>query len=446
MKKVCVIGLGCIGLPTACILSSKGFKVVGVDTDPKLVDELNQVNIAPLERGLANLANSAIKSGNFIPKTSPEEADVFIICVPTPPTEENKADLTYVKDAAESILPYLRKDNLVILESTVPPGTTGEILQPILEKSGLKIENGLHLAYCPERVLPGNVLKELVGNDRIIGGINPESAELAKEIYQSFVEGEIYLTGAAIAEMVKLAENSFRDVNIAFANEFSRICDKLNLRVWEVIELANRHPRVNILKPGPGVGGHCVAVDPFFIVEKAPDEAKLIQTARRVNDSMPDYVVEKVERAVKEAKTKSPIIACLGITYKAGTGNLRRSPALKVIRRLREKGYTVLACDPYIEDFAEFPLFSLKKVAKGADCLILLVDHEEFKKIDPHDLLSKMRASLIIDTRGIWSSTESTNHKSFKGKRRLPVYKVGDDVVIDERYELNLKARDRMCL
>jgi len=406
MKKVCLIGLGCIGLPTACILSGKGFKVVGVDTNQKLVEELNQVNIDPLEPGLASLANSAIKSGSFIPKLSPEEADVFMICVPTPPTDENKADLTYVKDAAKSILPYLRKGNLVILESTVPPGTTEEILKPILEKSGLRIGNELHLAYCPERVLPGNILKELVENNRIIGGINAESAELAKEVYQSFVEGEIYLTDATTAEMVKLVENSFRDVNIAFANELSRICDKLNLKIWKVIELANKHPRVNVLKPGPGVGGHCVAVDPFFIVEKAPDEARLIKTARRVNDSMPDYMVEKVERAVKQAEIKNPIIACLGITYKAGTGDLRGSPALRIVRTLREKGYTIRACDPYIRDFTEFSLFSLEEAVEGADCLVLLVDHKEFKEINPHELLRKMRGSLIIDTRGIWLSNE----------------------------------------
>jgi len=420
MKKVCIIGLGYIGLPTACILSSKGFKVVGVDINQKLVEGLSEANIDPLEPGLADLANSAIKSGNFVPQLSPEEADVFMICVPTPPTEENKADLSYVKTAVKSALPYLRRGNLVILESTVPPGTTKEIVKPILEKNGLKIGNGLCLAYCPERVLPGNILKELAENDRIIGGIDAESAELAKEIYQSFVEGEICLTDATTAEMAKLVENSFRDVNIAFANELSRVCDKLNLKIWEVIELANKHPRVSILKPGPGVGGHCVAVDPFFIVEKAPGEAKLIKTARGVNDSMPDYIVEKVERAVKQAQIKTPIIACLGITYKAGTDDLRGSPALSIVRRLREKGYTVRACDPYIKDFAEFPLFSIEETVKGADCLVLLVDHQEFKGINLDALLKKMRGSLIINTRGMWLCNEPTYHKSLEDKRHLP--------------------------
>ena len=420
MKKVCVIGLGYIGLPTACILSSKGFKVIGVDVNQKLMEELNQGNIDPVEPGLADLANVAIKSGNLVTKTSPEKADGFIICVPTPLTGDQKANLTYVKNAAESILLYLRKNNLVILESTVPPGTTKEILKPILEKSGLKIGKELYLAYCPERVLPGNILKELVENDRIIGGINKESAELAIEVYQSFVEGEIYLTDATTAEMVKLAENSFRDVNIAFANELSRICDRLNLNVSKVIELANKHPRVSILRPGPGVGGHCITVDPFFIVERVPEEAKLIRTARCINDSMPDYIVEKIERAVKRAKIKSAIIACLGIAYKADTGDFRQSPALKIVRRLKEKGYTVRVCDPYIKDFTEFPLFSLEEAVKGADCIVLLVDHKDFEELKLQNLLKKMRGNLIIDTRGVWLSHEQTNHQNFENRRPLP--------------------------
>ena len=402
MKKVCIIGLGYIGLPTACILSNKGFEVVGVDIDQKLVKELNQGDVDNPEPELGELVSSATKSSKPIAKISPEEADIFMLCVPTPLTDEDKADLACVKNAAESIVPYLRKQNLVILESTVPPGTTEEILKPILEKSGLKIGNELYLAYCPERVLPGSIVKEIVENDRIIGGINPESAELAKEIYRSFVEGEIHLTDAATAEMVKLAENSFRDVNIAFANELSRICGKLDLNVWEVIEFANKHPRVNILKPGPGVGGHCIAVDPLFIAEKAPEEAKLIRTARCVNDSMPDYIVKKVEKAVKEAKIKNPVIACLGITYKAGIGDLRESPALKVVRKLKEKGYLLRVCDPYAKDFTEFPLISLKEVAKGVDCTVLLVDHKEFKEIEPDEFLKKMRNKIIIDTKGVW--------------------------------------------
>jgi len=417
MKKICIIGLGYVGLPTACILSLKGFKVVGVDTNSKLVKKLNQVDVGGIEPGLAGLAKAAKKSDRFIAKLSPEEADIFMICVPTPPTDRNEADLTFVKDAAKSLLPYLRKGNLVILESTVPPGTTEGILKPILEKSGSKIGDGLYLTYCPERVLPGNVLKELVENDRIIGGIDPESAELAREVYGSFVEGEIYLTDTTTAEMAKLVENSFRDVNIAFANELSRICDKLGLDVWRVIELADKHPRVSVLEPGPGVGGHCVAVDPFFIVEKAPDEAKLIRTARCVNDSMPDYIVEKVEGAVKAAKIESAVIACLGIAYKAGSGDLRGSPALRIVRKLRERGYAVRACDPYVKDFTEFPLLSIEETVKAADCLVLLVDHQEFKGINVDALLKKMRGSLIVDSRGVWRSTEQTNRRNSEDRR-----------------------------
>jgi len=404
MKKICVIGLGYIGLPTACILSSKGFKVIGVDINSEVVKRLNSKDIENPEPGLAKFVKSAINSGDFKAQTIPKEADVFIICVPTPLTDEKKADLTYVKSAAKSILPYLRKDNLIILESTVPPGTTEGILKHILEKSGLKIGNELYLDYCPERVIPGNILKEIVENDRIIGGITQESAELAKEVYQSFVKGKIYLTNATTAEMIKLTENSFRDVNIAFANELSKICDQLNLNVWEVIKLANKHPRVNILKPGPGVGGHCIAVDPFFIIEKAPGETKLIKTARSVNNSMPDYIVKKVETALKEIKIDNPVIACLGMTYKANVDDIRESPALKIIRKLKEKGYLVRVCDPYIKDFSEFPLFPLKEVAKGADCLILLVDHKEFVEIEPDEFLKEMRHKIIIDTRGVWES------------------------------------------
>ena len=249
-----------------------------------------------------------------------------------------------------------------------------------------------------------HLIKQRIQSNRC--GYKPKTGERAKEIYQSFVEGEIYLTDATTAEMVKLVENSFRDVNIAFANELSRVCDKLNLNVWEIIKLANKHPRVNILTPGPGVGGHCIAVDPLFIVEKAPNEASIIKTARCVNDSMPDYIVEKVERAVRKAKIKSPIIACLGITYKAGTGDLRESPALKIVRRLRKKGYTVRACDPYIKDFAEFPLLSLEETVNGADCLVLLVDHKEFKEIKLQEPLGRMRGNIIIDARGVWLSNE----------------------------------------
>lgn len=404
MKKICVLGLGYIGLPTASILAKQGFKVVGVDVKKDLAKKLKQGQIGTSEPGLEIQVKTAIKSGALHPKTELEPAEVFIICVPTPLTDDHKADLSYVKDATESILPYLRKDNLVILESTVPPGTTGEILTPVLETNGLEAGKDFYLAHCPERVLPGRILKELVENDRIIGGINLRSAQAAKEIYQTFVTGEIYLTDSATAEMTKLVENSFRDVNIAFANELSRICDQLDVDVWEVIESANKHPRVNILSPGPGVGGHCTAVDPWFIVQKAPQETKLIRTSRMINDSMPDCVVEKVEKAIKQAGIKEPIIACLGIAYKADVDDLRESPALEIVGKLKDKGHSLRVCDPYVKDCIGLDLFALEEAISGADCVVLLVNHKNFKKLNPAQLLKEMRGNIIIDTRGAWPS------------------------------------------
>lgn len=404
MKKICVIGLGYIGLPTASILAKQGFKVVGVDVKKDLAKKLKRGQVDTSEPGLEIQVKTVIKSGTLQPKTELEPAEVFIICVPTPLTDDHKADLSYVKDATESILPYLRKNNLVILESTVPPGTTREILAPILETNGLEAGKDFYLAHCPERVLPGRILKELVENDRIIGGINLRSAQVAKEIYQTFVTGEIYLTDSETAEMTKLVENSFRDVNIAFANELSRICDHLDVDVWEVIGLANKHPRVNILSPGPGVGGHCTAVDPWFIVQKAPQETQLIKTSREINESMPDCVVEKVEKAIKQAGIKEPIIACLGITYKADVDDLRESPALKIVGKLKDKGYSLRVCDPYVKDCIGLDLFALEEAINGADCVVLLVNHKNFKKLNPAQLLKEMRGNIIIDTRGVWPS------------------------------------------
>jgi len=269
MNKVCVLGLGYIGLPTAAVLATHGFSVVGVDANAVVVDTVNNGGIHIKEPGLNTIVQAAINSGNLVVRTKLERANAFIIAVPTP-LESRRADLKYVKSATESIVPYLERNNLVILESTVPPKTTEELLVPILEQSRLKAGEDFYLAHCPERVLPGNILKEIIENDRIIGGINPESAAKAKALYSRFVSGAIYLTDATTAELVKVMENTYRDVNIALVNELSRICTKLGINVWEVIELANKHPRVNLLRPGPGVGGHCLAVDPWFVVEKAP--------------------------------------------------------------------------------------------------------------------------------------------------------------------------------
>jgi UDP-N-acetyl-D-mannosaminuronic acid dehydrogenase len=398
MKKICVLGLGYIGLPTASIMATKGFSVVGVDVNPKVVDTINKGNIHIVEPDLDILVKSAALSGNLTAAAMPQEADVFIIAVPTPFKKDKKPDLSFIEGATESIIPVLKKGNLVILESTSPVGTTeSQVSAKIAARTGWKPGEDYFVAHCPERVLPGRILRELVDNDRIIGGINRASAEAARDLYKTFVSGNIYLTDCNTAEMSKLVENASRDVNIAFANELSLICDRLGIRVWEVIELANKHPRVNILQPGPGVGGHCIAVDPWFIVDSAPQEARLIRMAREVNDSKPHFVVEKVKKQAQ--KFKAPVIGCLGLAYKNDVDDLRESPALDITRALiKENVGTVLACEPYAKEFKEFPLHPLDKVLKESDILVLLVNHKQFYDIDRELLKEK----IVIDTRGIW--------------------------------------------
>ena len=408
-KKIVVMGLGYIGLPTASMLATKGHQVLGLDISPAVIDTINSGNIHIVEPDLDILVRSAVNSGNLRASLTPEEADIFIVAVPTPfmVTEKNpKApDISHVEAATRAIAPFLQSGNLVILESTSPVGTTDRIheiikeLRPDLYSSPVASHaSPLFIAHCPERVLPGHIIRELVDNDRIIGGINRVSAEKAEALYRSFCSGTIYLTDAKTAEMAKLTENSFRDVNIAFANELSLICDKLGINVWELIELANKHPRVNILQPGPGVGGHCIAVDPWFIVAAAPEEAKLIRTAREVNDYKPHWVLEKVR--AKAERFKSPVIGCLGLAFKANIDDLRGSPALGIVRQLQASGIgRVMACEPNVNGgFDEFPLFDLEQVLKEADILLVLVDHVEFKGIDRELLKEKV----VIDTRGIW--------------------------------------------
>ena len=397
MKKICVLGLGYIGLPTASIMATKGFSVLGVDVNPRVVETIKKGSIHIVEPDLDILVKSAVNSGNLTASTSPQEADVFIIAVPTPFRDDKKPDLTYVEKATESLVPVLRKGNLVILESTSPVGTTDSIAAKIRQKTGWTPGEDFHVAHCPERVLPGRILKELVDNDRIIGGITRASAEITRELYSSFVSGKIYLTDCKTAEMSKLVENASRDVNIAFANELSLICDSIGIRVWDVIELANKHPRVHILQPGPGVGGHCIAVDPWFIVDAAPDHARLIRMAREVNDSKPHYIVEKIRKQAE--KFKAPVIGCLGLAYKNDVDDLRESPALEITRHLlRQKIGTIMACEPYVKEFAEFPLHPLEKVLKESDIIVLLVNHRQFLDIDRELLKEK----IVIDTRGIW--------------------------------------------
>jgi UDP-N-acetyl-D-mannosaminuronic acid dehydrogenase len=394
-KKICVIGLGYIGLPTASLLGTKGYKVHGVDVSAHVVDTINRGSIHIVEPDLDLMVKSAVNAGNLQAGLEPVEADIFIIAVPTPLKDNYVPDLSYVESATRQISPFVKPGNLVILESTSPVGTTNEVVASILAGEGHDIEKDVYVAHCPERVLPGRILVELVENDRIVGGINEESAVKAIEFYKTFVRGKVLATNTLTAEMVKLAENSFRDVNIAFANELSMICEQEGIDVWEMIGLANRHPRVNILQPGPGVGGHCIAVDPWFIVARAPTLSKLIRSAREVNDSKPDWVIEKVRE--KADKFKHPIIGCLGIAYKADVDDLRESPALAIVEKIqRENIGTVLICEPNLKHHDEFELLPVEMVIERSDIILLLVDHAEFKCLKAGDLKEKV----LIDTHG----------------------------------------------
>lgn len=400
--KICVLGLGYIGLPTAAMFATNGFQVQGVDIDQDVVHTLNNGDLPIQEPGLKTVVQAAYKSGNLCVDCQVEPADVFIIAVPTPITEEKKANLDYVTSAARSIQPNLERNNLVILESTSPPRTTVDVIKPILEDSDLTAGEDFFLAYSPERVLPGKILKELVDNSRVIGGINQTSAELGKELYSSFVEGEIVMTDATTAEMVKLMENTYRDINIAIANEFSRLGEYFGINIWEAIEIANRHPRVDILNPGPGVGGHCISVDPWFLVENVPDLTPLIQQAREVNDSQPEYIVNKLAEELGGLKGKK--IATLGITYKADVDDIRESPALDVINNLVNKGAEVKIYDPYVQHVdgvGEKLHDNLKGTLSGAECILLLVDHEQFKDIDVQRIASFVEERIVFDTRHV---------------------------------------------
>lgn len=395
-KKICVIGLGYIGLPTASLLGTKGYQVHGVDVSARVVETINSGGIHIVEPDLDILVKSAVQSGNLTAALEPTEADIFIIAVPTPFTEGKKPDLTYVEKATRSICQYVKPGNLVILESTSPVGTTDEIVARILSEHGHAVGTDVFVAHCPERVLPGRILIELVENDRVVGGINEASTQVAVAFYQEFVRGEVLPTNAKTAEMVKLTENSSRDVNIAFANELSMICDSENISVWETIQLANRHPRVNILSPGPGVGGHCIAVDPWFIVHRSPQFARLIRTAREVNDHKPEWVLDRVRS--KAAKFKNPVIGCLGLAFKADVDDLRESPAMEIVERIADEGIgTVMVCEPHIREHRSLKLYSLEEVLAEADILLILVDHKPFKRLKASQLTEK----IVIDTRGI---------------------------------------------
>lgn len=399
MEKVCVVGLGYVGLPTASLLANRGFRVHGVDVNPMVVELITQGKAHISEPDLDVLVRAAVNSGNLTAGLEPMSADVFIIAVPTPFQDNHVPDVSYVEAATRAIAPYITEGNLIILESTSPVGTTEKIAVWLQElRPELDVDALVHIAHCPERVLPGQTLKELVVNDRVIGGINSASAEKATEFYRQFVTGEVLSTLSRTAELAKLAENAFRDVNIAFANELSIICDKLDIDVWELIRLANRHPRVNILHPGPGVGGHCVAVDPWFIVDSAPEEARLMRMAREVNDSKPDFVVAKVKEAA--GRFKEPKIACLGLSYKADIDDLRESPAVKVVGKILEAQIgKVMIVEPHINTLPNslkkgkyYPsLVSLEESIKQSDVIVVLVVHSMFSRANFVKDLSKQK-------------------------------------------------------
>ena len=386
-KKLTVVGMGYIGLPTATLFATAGFKVFGYDVNEQVIDTLKSGKIHIVEPDLQKAFENALNSGNLIPTNELIESDIFIICVPTPfkeNQEEKLADLSCVEKASKTVGKVLKKGNLVVLESTVPPNTTEQIMGKILEKeSNLKMNEDFYVAHCPERVLPGKILHELRNNDRIIGVSNKKAGKLAKELYSSIVTGgNIYITDTVTAEMCKLVENTYRDINIAFANELSIICDELGIDVWELINLANKHPRVNILKPGPGVGGHCLAVDPWFIVEKFPKKARLIRTSREVNEYKPKWVVEKVIEDIKNKfDNKKITIGILGLAYKPNIDDLRESPALEIAKELKNKGYNVIACEPNsTENEIDGILnFNLEELTDKADYFVYAVAHDQFK-------------------------------------------------------------------
>ncbi|MCY4527506.1 MAG: UDP-N-acetyl-D-mannosamine dehydrogenase [Chloroflexi bacterium] len=414
MNRVCVIGLGYVGLPTAAVLASRGMEVVGVDIDPARVEVVNSGRSPFDEWGLDSLVANVVSAGTLTARGEPSLADAYIVAVPTPIRTNQSPDLSYVRAAVDSLAPALRRGNLVVVESTCPVGTTEEVCARLAaSRRDLTFPHtageasDVHVAYCAERILPGNALEELIANDRIIGGVTPACAEAAKRLYEAFAEGVCHVTSVRTAELTKLAENAFRDVNVAFANELSLVCRSLGVDPWELVGLANRHPRVEILNPGPGVGGHCIPVDPWFIAAAAPDLTPLIQTARQVNDGMPKAIADRV---IAECEgLDNPVVACLGLAYKANTADLRESPAIEVIKELQKrlKGRVVVV-EPSVcklpDEIAAHTNAKLVGIGEGlaaSDVVVLLTDHDTFAEIGEESLVSKV----VIDSRGMWDRT-----------------------------------------
>ena len=403
IKSANIIGLGYMGLPMAALLASGGLQVIGVDINEKRIASLKKGCLPFKEKGLEPIFKKSFKKISF--SSEPLPADAFVISVPTPVNRSRKLDLSFVLNAARSILPSLSKGNLVIVESTVGPGATLSSVKKVLDKSGIDYK----LAYCPERAFPGNTIFEMVHNDRIIGGIDKPSTQAASRIYHRFVKGKIFLTDIATAEMVKVVENSYRDVNIAFANEIAKISHRVGVDAREVIELANRHPRVKILSPGPGVGGHCIPIDPWFLVQQGKNDAELIKRSLLVNESMPEFIVELLKKTVRKYRLKVNRVGILGVAYKKNVGDTRETPALKIIQGLESAGFKIKSTDPYAENFEE-ALFSQKEVLNWADAIIIATDHDEYRKLD----FSKFRTRLIVDTRRLLSEKQIKRLKNKK--------------------------------
>jgi UDP-N-acetyl-D-mannosaminuronic acid dehydrogenase len=418
-KRVSVVGLGYIGLPTAAMFASHGLHVIGVDVSHFVIDTINSGNIHIVEIGLEQMVEKAVKSGNLRAVLTPEVADAFLIAVPTPfKGEDHEPDLSFIESACNAIAPVLKPGNIVILESTSPVGST-EVMEKWLSAARPDLtfpytdgeRSDIRIAHCPERVLPGKIMEELISNDRVIGGATSLCAEIAISLYKTFVKGECVIASSSrVAEMAKLTENSFRDVNIAFANELSLICDKLNIDVWELIKLANRHPRVNVLKPGPGVGGHCIAIDPWFIVASAPEEARLIATARRVNDDKPVWVLAKIKECIdtirKSRKANNVNVALLGLSFKPDVDDLRESPAMYIAKEVAAmKEINTVCVEPYVIDLPNplreiARLCDVEEAINQADLVVLLVAHKQFKFLKR----SHFNGRLVIDTVGLWES------------------------------------------
>ncbi len=381
--QVVIMGMGYIGLPTAALIASKGIHVHGVDVNKHVVDTINKGKIHIVEPDLDGLVHYGVNQGSLVASTSPKKADVFLIAVPTPFKGDHEPDLSFVESAVRMVLPHLKEGNLFIIESTSPVGTT-EKMATLIFSERPELKNKISVAYCPERVLPGSVIYELQNNDRVIGGINEASTEAALSFYSKFVKGDLHKTNSRTAEMCKLVENAYRDVNIAFANELSMICDKAGINVNELIELASKHPRVKILKPGPGVGGHCIAVDPWFIVSEFKDEAKIIKQARLINNYKKEWVIKKIKSAAdafKKQQQKTPVIACMGLSYKADIDDLRESPALEIFLELKREKFGVVAVEPNLTTHPDFEIIDSLKALHEADIVVFLVAHKEFRSL-----------------------------------------------------------------